>query len=93
MNTDGPRLVVGDGNMGPSGGFITKITGDAREEEMEQNMGEVSNMISNLRNMAVDMGSEIDSQNRQVDRINNKMTSNQLRISEANKRASKLLKE
>ena len=40
---------------------------------MEQNMGEVSNMISNLRNMAVDMGSEIDSQNRQVDRINNKV--------------------
>jgi synaptosomal-associated protein 25 len=40
---------------------------------MEQNMGEVSNMIGNLRNMAVDMGNEIDSQNRQVDRIQNKV--------------------
>jgi synaptosomal-associated protein 25 len=40
---------------------------------MEQNMGEVSNMIGNLRNMAVDMGNEIDSQNRQVDRIQQKV--------------------
>lgn len=40
---------------------------------MEQNMGEVSNMIGNLRNMAVDMGNEIDSQNRQIDRIQQKV--------------------
>jgi len=24
VNTSGPRVVVGDGNMGPQGGFITK---------------------------------------------------------------------
>lgn len=24
-NTDGPRMIVGDGNMGPSGGFVTKL--------------------------------------------------------------------
>lgn len=40
---------------------------------MEQNLSEVSGMIGNLRNMAVDMGSEIDSQNRLVDRINQKV--------------------
>ena len=40
---------------------------------MEQNMGEVSNMLGNLRNMAVDMGNEISSQNRQLDRINQKV--------------------
>ena len=40
---------------------------------MEQNLGEVSGMVSNLRNMAVDMSTEIDSQNRQVDRINQKV--------------------
>ena len=40
---------------------------------MEQNMGEVSNMLGNLRNMAVDMGNEIGSQNRQLDRINQKV--------------------
>ena len=36
-------------------------------------MGEVSNMLGNLRNMAVDMGNEISSQNRALDRINQKV--------------------
>jgi len=40
---------------------------------MEQNVGEVSNMIGNLRNMAVDMGNEIEGQNKQVDRIHQKV--------------------
>ena len=40
---------------------------------MEQNLVEVSGMIGNLRNMAVDMGNEIGSQNRTVDRINQKV--------------------
>ena len=40
---------------------------------MEQNVGEVSNMIGNLRNMAVDMGNEIEGQNRQIDRIHQKV--------------------
>ncbi|KAL1484273.1 hypothetical protein MTO96_050073, partial [Rhipicephalus appendiculatus] len=39
---------------------------------MEDNMVQVSTMIGNLRNMAIDMGSEIESQNRQIDRINQK---------------------
>jgi hypothetical protein len=51
-----------------------RVTNDAREDEMEGNMGEVSNMIGNLRNMAVDMGNEIDSQNKQIDRIHTKVT-------------------
>ena len=51
----------------------SRITNDAREDEMEQNMGEVGNMIGNLRNMAVDMGNEIESQNKQLDRINDKV--------------------
>ena len=50
-----------------------RITRDAREDEMENNIGEVSGMIGNLRNMAVDMGNEIGSQNRAVDRINQKV--------------------
>ena len=40
----------------PSGAFVAKITNDAREEEMEENMEQVSAMIGNLRNMANDMG-------------------------------------
>lgn len=47
---------------------------------MEQNMVEVSGMIGNLRNMAVDMGNEIESQNRQLDRINQKVRTAILKI-------------
>lgn len=40
---------------------------------MEDNMGQVNTMIGNLRNMALDMGSELENQNAQVDRINRKV--------------------
>lgn len=53
--------------------FNNRITNDAREEEMEGNMAQVSTMVGNLRNMAIDMGSEIENQNRQLDRINLKV--------------------
>lgn len=72
--------------------YIARITKDAREDEMEENMGQVTTMIGNLRNMAIDMGSEISSQNAQLDRINQKADSNKMRIQGANERAQKLLK-
>ncbi|XP_052271078.1 synaptosomal-associated protein 25-like isoform X2 [Dreissena polymorpha] len=93
VNTNGPRVIVDQGNgVGQTGGYITRITNDAREDEMEQNLGEVSGMLGNLRNMAVDMGNELGAQNRQLDRINQKSESNEERIKEANTRAHKLLK-
>lgn len=52
---------------------VFRITNDAREEEMEDNMGQVNTMIGNLRNMALDMGSELENQNKQIDRINRKV--------------------
>lgn len=53
--------------------LFNRITNDARENEMEENMGQVNTMIGNLRNMALDMGSELENQNRQVSRINMKV--------------------
>lgn len=53
--------------------YLIRITNDARENEMEENMGQVNTMIGNLRNMALDMGSELENQNRQVSRINMKV--------------------
>jgi synaptosomal-associated protein 25 len=53
--------------------LFNRISKDAREGEMEENMTQVSTMIGNLRNMAIDMGSEIENQNRQLDRINAKV--------------------
>lgn len=55
--------------------LFSRIVGDAREDEMDDNMGQVSTMIGNLRNMAIDMGTEIEGQNQQVDRINLKVWS------------------
>lgn len=89
-----PARVVDERNGGGpmATSYIAKITKDAREDEMEDNMGQVSTMIGNLRNMAIDMGSEIGSQNNQLDRINQKAESNKNRIQGANERANKLLK-
>ncbi|CAH8828604.1 unnamed protein product [Trichobilharzia szidati] len=89
---DGPRIIVDQNGMGPTGGYITRITNDAREDEMDQNLQEVSGMIGNLRNMAIDMGSEINQQNVQIERIQIKAKSNAERIKKANEQASKLLK-
>ncbi|KAK3754456.1 hypothetical protein RRG08_021043 [Elysia crispata] len=93
VNTNGPRVVVDSGNgAGPTGGYVTRITNDAREDEMEQNIGEVAGMVTNLRNMAVDMGNEIESQNKQLDRINQKGESLNTRVDKANSRANKILR-
>ena len=51
----------------------SRITDDAREDEMEENLQQVGSMVSNLRNMAVDMGNEIQSQNKAIDNINRKV--------------------
>ena len=40
---------------------------------MEENLDAVGSIIGNLKNMAVDMGSEIDKQNIQIDRITDKV--------------------
>ncbi|XP_064122815.1 synaptosomal-associated protein 25-like isoform X10 [Macrobrachium nipponense] len=88
-----PQRVMDDRNgLGAAGGYIGRITNEAREDEMEENMGQVNTMIGNLRNMALDMGSEIENQNRQITRINAKAESNTMRVNMANERAGSLLK-
>lgn len=88
-----PTRVMDDRNgVAQQAGYIVRITNDAREGEMEENMGQVNTMIGNLRNMAIDMGSELENQNNQIDRINRKGESNESRIAAANQRAHQLLK-
>ena len=50
-----------------------KITNCAREDEMEDNMQQIGSVLGNLKAMASDMGNEIQSQNKQLDRINEKV--------------------
>lgn len=76
----------------PSGPYIKRITNDAREDEMEENMEQVGSIIGNLKNMAIEMGTEIDQQNKSIDRITEKADMNKVRIDEANQRANKLIK-
>ncbi|MBN3278763.1 SNP25 protein, partial [Polyodon spathula] len=58
--------------MTMSGGHIRRVTNDAREDEMDENLEQVGSILGNLRNMALDMGNEIDTQNIQIDRIMDK---------------------
>ncbi|KAL4656169.1 synaptosomal-associated protein 23 isoform X1 [Arapaima gigas] len=78
-------------SVAPSGPYISRITNDAREDEMEENLGQVGNIIDNLKTLALDMGTEIDKQNKQIDRITDKADLNNDRIREASQRANKLL--
>lgn len=54
--------------------YLNRITNDAREDEMDENLAQVGNILGNLKNMALDMGNEIDAQNKQIDRINVKVS-------------------
>lgn len=58
---------------------------------MDENIQQVSTMVGNLRNMAIDMSTEVSNQNRQLDRIQEKAMSNETRVDTANKRTTKLL--
>ena len=71
---------------------MAKITNDAREDEMEENMEQVTSMVGNLRNMANDMGDELENQNAQLYRMNLKAESDNIRVNIANDKATALLK-
>ncbi|XP_014842349.1 PREDICTED: synaptosomal-associated protein 23-like [Poecilia mexicana] len=70
----------------PSGPYINRVTNDAREDEMEDNLQAVGGIIGNMKDMALNMGNEIDKQNVQIDRINDKVTC----INKAHKKKLKL---
>lgn len=53
---------------------VVRVTNDAREDEMEENLDAVGGIIGNLKNMAIDIGNEIDKQNKTIDRITDKVS-------------------
>jgi len=59
---------------------------------MDDNLGEVAGIVGNLKAMAIDMGSEIDTQNKQIDRMTDKTNANEIRIDHANQRAEQILR-
>ena len=53
--------------------FNIRITNDDREVEMEQNMQGVGSILGTLKDMATDMGDEIERQNKHLDLIQGKV--------------------
>lgn len=47
---------------------------------MDENLEQVGGIIGNLRHMALDMGQEIDTQNRQIERIMEQVQAPLLRL-------------
>ncbi|XP_074497120.1 synaptosomal-associated protein 25 isoform X3 [Sebastes fasciatus] len=86
------RVVDEREQMIMSGGHIRRVTNDAREDEMEENLTHVGSIIGNLKSMALDMGNEIDTQNVQIERIQGKAILNVSRIDAANQKANNLMK-
>ncbi|XP_063794051.1 synaptosomal-associated protein 25-like isoform X2 [Pseudophryne corroboree] len=78
--------------MRMSGSYIRRVTKDSREDEMEENLNQVGSILGNLRSMALDVGNEIDIQNKQVEKIMEKVVVNEDRIQDANTKAKKILK-
>ena len=76
----------------PSNGYITRITNDDREQEMDDNLQLVGSYLGNLKNMALDMGDTLADQNQQIGRITNKADSANVRINNANKRTEDLIR-
>ncbi|KAF6768180.1 Synaptosomal-associated protein 25 [Paragonimus kellicotti] len=73
------------------GQYITRITNDAREDEMEANLQEVSHIVGDLRVMATDMNQEIREHNEIVERIDQKADANQERLRQAQARAERIV--
>lgn len=75
----------------PTGQYITHITNDAREDEMDQNLHQVSGMVSELHAIALDMNKEINSHNKILERIDQKTDANQSQLAEAQKKADRIV--
>lgn len=91
--SDQPRITIGEPGTTTHGGYITRLTKDGREDEMDENIQQVSTIVANLRNMAIDIGTEVGNQNQQLNRIQDKSESNQSRVEKAYKRADELAKK
>jgi len=95
VNDLGPRVAYKNNSSGQkqSGPYVTRITNDAREDEMEDNLMAVDGILGNLKNMAVDMGNTIEEQNTQVDRISDKAGNTNIRVREANKHINQIIRK
>jgi hypothetical protein len=97
INTDLPSSNFNSGHESgggvANGGFIQRITNDDREDEMEDNLANVAKFVGNLKNMGLDMGNVLESQNKQIDRIQDKTDATDLRIKKGVQRTNDILRK
>uniref|UniRef100_A0A3P9NJC1 Synaptosomal-associated protein n=1 Tax=Poecilia reticulata TaxID=8081 RepID=A0A3P9NJC1_POERE len=86
------RVVDQREQMMMSGGHIRRVTDDAREDEMEENLAHVGSIVGNLKSMALDISNELESQKDQIDRIQEAANLNVSRIDAANQKANNLMR-
>ncbi|XP_065845407.1 synaptosomal-associated protein 25-like [Oscarella lobularis] len=86
-----PGAATTIGSQGARSGYIKKVLGDDREDEMDENLGQVDAIVGNLKGIAIDMGNELMKQNDQIDIMNQKAEMNDVRVREADKRTKDLI--
>ena len=92
VTTETNMPMAGEEGM-PTDGYITRITNDDREQEMDDNLQIVGSYLQVLKNTAFDMGDTIAKQNGQIDRITKKTEVQHERIKDADKRTKNKLKD
>ena len=85
------RSIPGERYSGTCDGYITRITGDDREVEMERNLVDVGHMVGNLRSMAVDMNNQLASESPKRDRVLGKVAATDQRIHKVDQMCTELL--
>ncbi|RDD44988.1 Synaptosomal-associated protein 23 [Trichoplax sp. H2] len=85
-NTSPNKFMLQNGN------YIQRVTNDIREDEMDSNLRQVGGLVSDLKSMAVDMGKELDKQNKQLFAMSEKVDMTSDRVDGANVRAKRILR-
>lgn len=74
-------------------GNIDRVTDDAREAEMDENMGRVNAILGNLKDVAVGMNKELDEQNQNLDLLNEETCHLEVSVQKAQARAESILRK
>ncbi|VDM49302.1 unnamed protein product [Toxocara canis] len=70
--------------------YLPRLLNDAKEEEMDSNLKSVDALLENLRDIAVDMNSELSLQETKMDKIKQLVTSNDIAMDSNSKLLNKL---
>lgn len=70
---------------------MARILDDAKEDEIERNLDDISDVLDELHMQALTMSGELDTQNRQLAKMEMKIDVNTSRVVKANTRTAQLL--